>query len=73
MKIWETRNQLEFVKESRAYEGQQPCKKLGFKHRSAEGARDTTAERALRVAPVSKEPPAAREQGPRVQCKNPEG
>ena len=33
----------EFVKESRAWdEGHQPCKKLGFKHRSAEGARDTT-------------------------------
>ena len=31
------------------------------------------AERALRIAPVSKEPPAAREQGPRAQCKNPEG
>ena len=31
------------MKESRAWgEGQQPCKKLGFKHRSAEGAGDTT-------------------------------
>ena len=27
----------------------------------------------LRIAPVSKEPPAAREQGPRDQCKNLEG
>ena len=32
------------------------------------------AERALRIAPVrSKEPPAAREQGPHAQCKSPEG
>ena len=30
-------------------------------------------ERALRIAPLSKEPPAAREQGPRDQCKSPEG
>ena len=43
LEIWEFRNHLEFVKESRAWdEGQQPCKKLGFKHRSAEKARDTT-------------------------------
>ena len=31
------------------------------------------AERALRIAPVSEEPPAARELGPRDQCKSPEG
>ena len=31
------------------------------------------AERALRTAPVRKESPAAREQGLRAQCKNPEG
>ena len=43
MEIWESRNHLEFVKESRAWdEGQQPCEKLGFEHRSAEGAGDTT-------------------------------
>ena len=43
MEIWEFRSHLEFVKESRAWdEGQQPCKKRGFKHRSAEGAGDTT-------------------------------
>ena len=31
------------MKESEAWdEGQQPCKELGFKHRSAEGAGDTT-------------------------------
>ena len=28
-------------------------------------------ERALRIAPVCKGSPAAREQGPRDQCKNP--
>ena len=33
----------------------------------------TPAERALRIAPVSKEPPAARKQGPRDQCKIPKG
>ena len=45
MEIWEFRSHLEFVKESRAWdEGQQPCKKLGFKHRSAEGAGDTTGQ-----------------------------
>ena len=43
MEIWEFRNHLEFVKESKAWdEGQQPGKKLGCKHRSAEGAGDTT-------------------------------
>ena len=42
MEIWEFRNHLEFVEESRAWdEGQQPCKELGFEHRSAEGAGDT--------------------------------
>ena len=31
------------MKESGAWdEGQQPCKELGFEHRSAEGAEDTT-------------------------------
>ena len=42
-KNWEFRNHLELVKESEAWDGgQQPGKKLGFKHRSAEGAGDTT-------------------------------
>ena len=42
-KNWEFRNHLELVKESEAWDGgQQPGKKLGFKHRSAEGAVDTT-------------------------------
>ena len=42
-KIWEFRNHLELVKESKAWDGRTaPCKKLGFKHRSAEGAGDTT-------------------------------
>ena len=41
--VWEFRNHLELVKESEAWDGgQQPGKKLGFKHRSAEGAGDTT-------------------------------
>ena len=42
LEIWEFRSHLEFVKKSRAWdEGQPRCKKLGFKHRSAEGAGDT--------------------------------
>ena len=41
--IWEFRNHLELVKEGKALDGRTaPCKKLGFKHRSAEGADDTT-------------------------------
>ena len=40
-KIWEFRNHLELVKE--AWDGRTaPSKKLGFKHRSAEGAGDIT-------------------------------
>ena len=47
----------------------QPCiKELGFDHRSAKESEAPPAERALRIAPVRKEPPAAREQGPRDQC-----
>ena len=42
-KIWEFRNHLELVKESKAWDGRRAlCKKLGFKHRSVEGAGDTT-------------------------------
>ena len=42
-RIWEFRNHLELVKESKAWDGRTaPCKELGFKHRSAEGAGDTT-------------------------------
>ena len=42
-RVWEFTNHLELVKESEAWDGgQQPGKKLGFKHRSAEGAGDTT-------------------------------
>ena len=42
-KIWEFRNHLVLVKESKAWEGRTaPYKKLGFKHRSAEGAGDIT-------------------------------
>ena len=41
--FWKFRNHLELVKESKAWDGwTAPCKKLGFKHRSAEGAGDTT-------------------------------
>ena len=54
------------------HQGVQDCKKLGLKHRSKEPETPPT-ERALRTAPVSKEPPATREQGPRAHCKNPEG
>ena len=42
-KNWKFRNHLEVVKESKAWDGRTaPCKKLGFKHRSAEGVGDTT-------------------------------
>ena len=52
----------------------QPCiKKLGFDHRSAKEPKTPPAERALRIAPMRKEPPAAREQVPCAQCKNPGG
>ena len=63
------------MKESRTWdEGQQPCdEELGFEYRLAKEPQAPPAERALRIALVSKEPPAAREQGPRDQCKNPEG
>ena len=52
----------------------QPCiKELGFDHRWAKEPKTPPAERALRIAPVRKEPSAAREQGPRDQFKNPGG
>ena len=61
--------------ESRAWdEGQQPCnEELGFDNRSAKESETPPAERALRIAPASEELPAARELGPRDQCKSPEG
>ena len=63
------------MKESRAWdEEQQPClEKLGFDNRSAKESETPPAEHALRIAPVSEEPPAARELGPRDQGKSPEG
>ena len=75
VKFGNFRNHFKFVKESRAWdEEQQPCnEKLGFEHRSAKEPETPPAERALRIASVSKEPPAAREQGPRDQCKSPAG
>ena len=62
------------MKESEAWdEGQQPCRKsLGLSTDRPKKPETPPAERALRTAPVSKEPPAAREQGPRAKCKNPE-
>ena len=60
---WEFRNHLEFVKES-----------LGLTTDRPKEPEIPPAERALRTSPVrGKEPPAAREQGPRAQCKGPEG
>ena len=63
------------MKESEAWdEGQQPCNEsLGLITDRPKEPETPPAESALRIAPVSKEPPAAREQGPRAQCKNPEG
>ena len=62
------------MKESRAWDEGQPCnEELGFDNRSAKEPETPPVDRALRIAPVSKEPPAAREHGPRDQCKNPEG
>ena len=74
-KIGNFRNHLKFVKESRTWdEGQQPCnEELGFDNRSAKEPETPPAERALRIAPVSEEPPAARELGPRDQRKSREG
>ena len=46
-------------------EGQPGIKELGFDHRSAKEPETPPLERALRIAPVRKEPPAPREQGPR--------
>ena len=70
---WEFRNHLKFVKESKAWDEGQPRNELGFDNRSAKEPETPPAERALRIAPGSKEPPAARELRPRDQCKSPEG
>ena len=75
-KIGNFRNHLKFVKESRAWDkGQQPSTRtLSLTtDRPCKEPETPPAERALRIAPVSKEPPAARELGPRDQCKSPEG
>ena len=63
------------MKESEAWsEGQQTCNEsLGLITDRPEEPETPPAESASRIAPVSKEPPAAREQGPRAQCKNLEG
>ena len=62
------------MNESRAWdEGQHPARSLGLSTDRLKEPETPPAERALRTAPVRKEPPAAREQGPRAQCKNPEG
>ena len=50
-----------------------PARSLGLSTDRPKEPETPSAERALRIGPVSKEPPAAREQGPRNQCKNPEG
>ena len=50
-----------------------PGRSLGLSTDRPKEPEKLPAERALRIAPVSKEPPAAREQGPRAQCNNPEG
>ena len=61
-KNWEFRNHLELVKESEAWDGgQQPGKKLGFKHRSAEGAGDTTGRARFEDSASEEGTPAARE------------
>ena len=63
------------MKESEALdEGQQPCNEsLGLITDRPKEPETPPAESGLRIAPVSKEPPAARELGPRAQCKSPEG
>ena len=62
------------MKKSKAWdEGQHPAKSLGLSTDRPKEPETPPAERTLRTAPVRKEPPAAREQGPRAQCKNPEG
>ena len=49
-----------------------PARSLGLSTDRPKEPETPPAERAWRTAPVSKEPPAAREQRPRAQCKNPE-
>ena len=46
------------------------CSKSLRGRRSAKEPETSPAESPLRIAPVCKEPPAAREQGPRDQRKN---
>ena len=62
------------MKKSRAWDKRQhPARSLGLSTDRPTKPETPPAERALRTAPMRKEPPAAREQGPRAQCKNPEG
>ena len=49
-----------------------PARSLGLSTDRPKEPETPPAERAWRTAPVSKEPPAAPEQRPRAQCKNPE-
>ena len=55
------------VEELEKDEGQSYIKELRFDHRSAKEPETSSAESVLSITP------AAREQGPRDQCKNPEG
>ena len=71
--IWEFCELLQVCEEEQGLRDEgQPCiKELGLDHRSAKKPETPPVGRALRITPVRKQPPAAREQGPRDQCKNP--
>ena len=64
------RNYFKFVKENKGERDEGPPCGWAWPPIGKE-PETPSAELALRIAPVCKEPPAAREQGPRDQCKNP--
>ena len=61
--FWEFRNHLELVlrRARLGTEGQHPARSLGLSTDRPKEPETPPAERALRTAPVRKEPPAARE------------
>ena len=72
----------EFYKSLEVCEGEQSLREtkdnpasrsLGLTTDRPRSPKTPPVERALRIVPVRKEPPAAREQGPRDQCKTQRG
>ena len=70
--IWEFLEYFKFVKESRASPKSYPAVGAWAWPPVDKEPETPPAESALRIAPVCKEPPAARARGPRDQDKNPE-